>query len=132
MCAPVDFNSIGTISESLTYNTHLKKWMLVGNSVGDPVHNKPPGVYYSLSDDLLEWTDADLLMEAEITWVRDCVLPDPIKEVSILDPPATRGTSRPSDRQPSSFYTWYHMAGCNGTLDRDIVRIPIQFNLPAG
>jgi hypothetical protein len=24
------------------------------------------------------------------------------------------------------------MSGCNGTLDRDIVRIPIQFNLPAG
>ena len=32
VCAPVDFNSIGTISESLTYNTYFRKWMLVGNS----------------------------------------------------------------------------------------------------
>ena len=51
-----------------------------------PANNKPPGVYYSLSDDLLNWTNAELLMAAEITLVRDCTLPDPIKESSILDP----------------------------------------------
>jgi hypothetical protein len=132
VCAPIDFGSIGTISESLTYNTYLKKWMLVGNSVGDPAFNKPPGVYYALSDDLLNWTDADLLMAAEITWVRDCVLPDPIKEVSILDPASNSRNFETVGQTAQLFYTWYHMSGCNGTLDRDIVRIPIQFNLPAG
>ena len=92
----------GTITESLTYNTYLKKWMLVGNSDRRPAHSKPPGVYYALSDDLLNWTDVELLMEAEITWARDCVLPDPIKEVSILDPASksrnfeTVGQTRPA------------------------------------
>ena len=130
VCTPVDFNSIGLISESLTYNTYFKKWMLVGNSEGDPVHNKPPGVYYALSDDLLNWTDVDLLMEAEITWVRDCVLPDPIKEVSILDPSSTSRNFTTVGQTAQLFYIWYHMSGCNGTLDRDLVRIPIQFTDP--
>jgi hypothetical protein len=131
VCAPVDFISIGTITESLTYNTYLKKWMLVGNSVGDPQFNKPPGVYYALSDDLLNWSHVELLFEAEITWVRDCVLPDPIKEASIIDPSSTSRNFTTVDRTAQIFYTWYHMNGCNGTLDRDIVRIPIQFNTPA-
>ena len=102
--------------------------MLVGNSVGDPAHSKPPGVYYSLSDDLLNWTNADLLMEAEITWVRDCVLPDPIKEFSLLDPASTSRNFETVGQTAQQFYTWYHMSGCNGTLDRDMVRIPIQFS----
>ena len=127
VCAPVDFASIGLISESLTYNTYLKKWMLVGNSVGEPAEGKPPGVYYALSDDLLNWTHSALLMEAEITWVRDCVLPDPIKEVSILDPSSTSRNFTTVGQTAQLFYTWYHMSGCNGTLDRDIVRVPIQF-----
>ncbi len=128
VCAPVDFNSIGTISESLTYNTYFRKWMLVGNSVGDPVYNKPPGVYYSLSDDLIEWTNATLLMAAEITFAKDCVPPDPIKESSLLDPNSTSRNFETVGQHAQQFYTWYHLSGCNGTLDRDLVRIPIEFS----
>ena len=127
VCAPVDFMSIGTISESLTYNTYFKKWMLVGNSVGDPAHNKPPGVYFSLSDDLLNWTNATLLMEAEVRWVADCNPPDPIKDPSILDPSSTSRNFETVGRNAQLFYTWYHLSGCAGTLDRDLIRIPIRF-----
>ena len=102
--------------------------MLVGNSTGDAAHNKPPGVYYSFSDDLLNWTDAKLLMAAEITFVKDCVPPDPIKESSLLDPASTSRNFETTGQRPQQFYTWYHMNGCNGTLDRDLVRIPIEFS----
>ena len=128
VCAPVDFNSIGTITESLTYNTYFKKWMLVGNSVGDPAHNKPPGVYYALSDDLLNWTNVTLLMAAEITFSRDCNPPDPIKESSILDPDSPSRNFETVGQRAVQFYTLYHLSGCNGTLDRDLVRIPIEFS----
>ena len=127
MCAPVDFISIGTITESLTYNTYFRKWMLVGQSVGDPAYGKPPGLYYSLSDDLLNWTDAALLMEAEITFVQNCTPPDPIKEGSILDPNSTSRNFETVGQTAQLFYTIYHLSGCNGTLDRDLVRIPIEF-----
>jgi hypothetical protein len=128
VCAPVDFNSIGTITESLTYNTYFKKWMLVGNSVGDPQAGKPPGVYYALSDDLLEWTNVALLMEAEIRWIADCVKPDPIKDPSILDPSSTSRNFETVGQNAQLFYTWYHMTGCAGSLDRDLIRVPIQFS----
>ena len=116
------------ISESLTYNTYFRKWMLVGNSVGDPNNGRPPGVYYSLSDDLLNWTNAELLMAAEITFDRDCVLPDPIKESSLLDPNSTSRNFETVGQTAQQFYTWYHLDGCNGTLDRDLLRIPIEFS----
>jgi hypothetical protein len=128
VCAPVDFNSIGTISESLTYNTYFKKYMLVGNSIGDPATGRPAGVYYSLSDDLLNWSDAQLLMAAEIAFNNDCNLPDPIKESSILDPNSTSRNFETVGQNAQQFYTWYHLSGCNGTLDRDFIRIPIQFS----
>ncbi len=128
VCAPVDFNSIGTISESLTYNTYFRKWMLVGNSVGDPAHGKPPGVYYALSDDLLNWSDVQLLMEAEISFASDCTPPDPIKESSLLDPDSTSRNFETVGQRAQQFYTWYHLSGCNGTADRDFIRIPIEFS----
>ena len=127
VCAPVDFLSIGTITESLTYNTYFRKWMLLGNSVGDPPNGKPPGVYYSLSDDLLNWSNAALLMEAEVRWATDCIKPDPIKDPSLLDPASTSRNFETVGQTAQLFYTWYHMDGCNGTLDRDLIRIPIQF-----
>jgi hypothetical protein len=129
VCAPVDFSSIGTVTENLFYSTYFKKWVLVGNSVGG-TPEKPPGVYYALSDDLLEWTNLKLLMEAELTWTRDCNLPDPIKEVSILDPSSTSRNFTTVGQTAMLFYTWYHLSGCNGTLDRDMVRVPIRFTNP--
>jgi hypothetical protein len=126
ICAPVDVQSIGTVTENLFWSTYFKKWMLVGNSVGGGP-GKPPGVYYALSDDLLHWTTLELLFAAEITFVRDCVPPDPIKEVSILDPNSTSRNFTTVGQNAVLLYTWYHMSGCNGTLDRDLVRVPIQF-----
>ena len=46
--------SIGTISESLTYNTYFRKWMLVGSPSATRRTTSRPGIYYALSDDLLE------------------------------------------------------------------------------
>jgi hypothetical protein len=128
VCAPVDFMSIGTLTESLTYNTYLRKWMLVGASVGDPAHNKPPGFYYALSDDLLNWTNATLLMEAEITWTKDCLPPDPIRDPSLIDPNSTSRNFETVGQRAYLFYTVQHLNGCAGTLDRDLLRIPVEFS----
>jgi PKD domain len=128
VCATVDTNSIGTMSESLTYNTYLRKWMLVGASVGNPANGLPPGIYYALSDDLLEWTNLDVLFEGEVVWVNDCTPPDPIKDPSLLDPASTSRNFETVGQRGQLFYTHYHFSGCNGTLDRDLIRIPIEFS----
>jgi hypothetical protein len=129
VCAPIDFTSIGTMSESLTYNTYFGKWMLVGASVGSPQHGLPPGFYYALSENLIDWDDYRLLMEAEITWSRDCVNPPyPIRDPSVLDPDSTARNFETVGQTAYLFYTEHHNSGCNGTLDRDLRRIPIEFS----
>ena len=46
---------IGTLSESLTWSTYLKKWVLVGSADNaDGVSG--PGFYYFTSDDLVNWS----------------------------------------------------------------------------
>ena len=128
VCAPVSFNRIGTITESLTYNTYFKKWMLVGASIGDPAHSRPPGFYYSFSDDLVNWTNVELLMAAEITWTKDCVPPDPIRDPSLIDPNSTSRNFETVGQRSYLFYTVHHLSGCSGTLDRDLLRIPVEFS----
>ena len=85
-------------------------------------------MYYALSDDLLNWNNAELLMAAEITFASNCTLPDPIKESSILDPNSTSRSFETVGQNAQQFYTWYHLNGCSGTLDRDFLRVPIQFS----
>jgi hypothetical protein len=129
VCAPVAFNQVGTMTESLTYNTYFKKWMLVGGSVGDVrFPDRPAGFYYTLSDDLVNWSSAELLVEAEITWTKDCEPPDPIRDPSILDSSSTSRNFETVGQRAYIFYTVHHLSGCNGTLDRDLMRIPIEFS----
>jgi hypothetical protein len=116
------------MSESLTYNTYLRKWMLVGMAAGNSSNGLPSGIYYALSDDLLEWTNLDWLFEGEIVWVNDCTPPDPIKDPSLLDPTSTSRNFETVGQRGQLFYTLYHFDGCNGTLDRDLIRIPIEFS----
>ena len=58
-CHPVDFASLENLTHSLTWNTHFDKYLLVGPagkydpSRGENVY----GIYYSLSDDLINWSD---------------------------------------------------------------------------
>ena len=77
------------------------------------------------------WTNAQLLMAAEITFSRDCNLPDPIKESSLIDPNSTSRNFETVGQNAQQFYTWYHLSGCNGTLDRDLLRDPDPVLQPA-
>ena len=92
----------GLITESLTYNTYFKKWMLVGNSVGDPAHNKPPGRLL-----LALRRPAQLDQRGAADGGRDHLgqglrAAGPDQGVSILDPSSTSRNFRPSDRRRSS------------------------------
>jgi hypothetical protein len=128
VCAPVDPASIGSLSESLTWNTYFRKWMLIGISVGNPGLGLPPGVYYSLSDDLIDWQDYDLLMEAELTWTDDCVPPDPIRDPGVIDPNSTSRNFETVGQTSHLYYTEFHYVNCVGSLNRDLRRIPIEFS----
>ena len=84
----------------LSYNTYLNKYMSIGTK-GLPDAAGPAGVYYSLSDDLRDWSERKLIIKTETNSTFDaaytarggpqvpvdlCDLDDPISHPVILDP----------------------------------------------
>jgi len=125
-CQPVQENRIATRSESLTWNTYFKKWMLVGSGLNaDGVSGT--GFYYHTSDDLINWSEAKLLMKGPLPWEHTCdgeVLRDP----SVLDPESKTRNFDTVGQRPNLYFTRFHLTGCSWSLNRDLVRIPIEFS----
>jgi hypothetical protein len=126
VCKPVSRDNIEKMADSLTYNTFFKKYLLVGAAglydpdVGEVVH----GFYYSLSDDLINWSPRQLLMKAKLWWTP--FLPgDSYGYPSLIDPDDDSMNFEYTDKQVYLYYTRWHIGS---TYDRDLVRVPIEFN----
>ena len=131
VCAPIA--GIGTLSESLTWSTYLRKWVLVGSADNaDGVSG--PGFYYFTSDDLLNWSTAKFLMGAELPWTHQCVDgPEQLRDPSLLDAESKSRNFDTIGQRPYLFFTRFNMSfssptNCWTTLDRDLIRIPLEFS----
>lgn len=120
--APVSRDNIGKMSESLTYNTYFQKFMVVGfhNKYDAQLDKKVYGFYYSLSDDLIDWSSPVLIYES----------PKNGWEVGGIYYPAiidhgdtTRNFERPGQEVYLYFTRWN-----SGSFDRDLIRVPVRFN----
>ena len=129
-CEPVSYDQIGTMSDSLTYNTYFGKYLLVGsNSAYDTRHRRTVyGFYYSLSDDLVDWSQRKLLRPGGLTFSYKCGDPDPILYPSLLDPATPSRNFETTGRRPYLYFTRFHYSGCRSTLNRDLVRVRLQFS----
>jgi hypothetical protein len=127
-CEPVATAQISEMRESLTYNTYLDRFVLVGLSTARPLTGREPvtGVYFSLSSDLIDWTPRKLVMEIEAKQSFECGDPDPIAYPSLLDPSSRSRTFETTGRHPFLYYTQFHYSDCAQTIDRDLVRIPLE------
>jgi len=133
VCAPVSRNQVGTRSESLTWSTYLKKWVLVGSADNaDGVSG--PGFYYNTSDDLVNWSAPRLLMNAELPWTYECQDgPEQLRDPSLLDDDSTSRNFDTIGQRPYLFFTRFNVqfntsGGCFTNLDRDLIRIPVEFS----
>jgi hypothetical protein len=125
LCVPIAHDVIRTMTSSLTYNTYLKKFILVGNAVSI-VHSKRVwGVYYSTSSDMINWSPRQLIIKATFPWSYICPGPDPIHYPSLLDPASTSRSFDTTGQRPYLYFTRLHYLGCVATPDRDLVRVPI-------
>jgi hypothetical protein len=134
-CAPVSLSHIGTLSESLTWSTYLKKWVLVGSADNaDGVSG--PGFYFFTSDDLINWSTAKLLMKAELPWTYRCQDgPEQLRDPSLLDNDSTSRNFETIGQRPFLFFTRFNVqfndnGSCYTSLDRDLIRIPVEFSIP--
>lgn len=108
---------VPSIADSLTYNTYLERYVLVG-LLQEAWQYGVCGFYFSLSSDLVHWSDIQLLMEAS------CPSTDKSYPSIIDHNDATTNFERPG-RAPHLYYTQYHQYW----LDRDVVRVPLTFTV---
>jgi acetoacetate decarboxylase len=136
VCEPVSFAQIEKMHESVTYSTYLDKYVLVGlTGKWDAYRNRLVfGFYYSTSSDLVNWSERELLMEGVPTWRYRCGDPvlgqDPVEYPALLDPDSPSRNFETTDRRPYLYFTRISYRHCRQTLDRDLVRIPIEFKEP--
>jgi hypothetical protein len=125
VCQPVQ---IGTLSESLGWSTYFKKWVLVGGSDNaDGVSG--PGFYFFTSNDLINWSQAKLLMKAELPWTYQCGDgPHFYRDPSLLDPQSKTRNFDTMGQRPYLFFTRFNLSSCSSSLDRDLIRVPIEFS----
>ncbi len=86
------------------------------------------GIYYSLSDDLIHWTPRKLIMEVETRNTYKCGDPDPLAYPSIIDPDSSSRNFETTGKQVYLYFTRSNYESCQETLNRDLVRIPIEFS----
>ena len=128
-CATVATPEVSAMHESLTYNTYLHRYLLVGlASLPHPGGKPLTGVYFSLSGDLIHWTHRRLLMEATTVQTFHCGGPNPIAYPSLIDPHSDSRTFAATGRRPYLYYTRFNYQTCQPTLDRDLVRQPVVFS----
>jgi hypothetical protein len=134
VCQPVSYEGIVKMSASLTYNTYFGKYLLVDYSDRkDPITGQmtESGVYYSLSDDLVHWTPQRKFMDVPFPWTYTCGGEDPVLNTIVLDPDSPTRNFETSDQTVYLYFTRFHYTVNNGncfqSLDRDLVRIPIEF-----
>ena len=148
LCEPVSPYDSHFLNAQITWNSYLERYVLIDASgkyraqranFAPSTEDMVPGVYYSTSTDLINWTDRKLLMQAEIrfSWrvgadpdSGECLDDDFIAYPALLDPGSS---SRNFDTTGATPYLYFVRTntvdnGCTGTLDRDLVRIPIRFN----
>lgn len=130
VCEPVDPDAIGRMTHSLTYNTYFGKYLLVSPSGQFDFKKRRVvwGFYYSLSDDLVNWSKRTLIKETELTWTYRCGDPDPVSYPSVLDPDSQSRNFETTGRRAYIYFTRVHYRACAQTLDRDLVRVPVEFS----
>ena len=130
LCTPVSVPEIGAMTDSLTYNTYLDKYVLVSPAAARPAGSRGVvwGVYYSTSDDLIDWTPRRLIREAVLVGPYQCGDRNPVGNFSLLDPDTRSRTFETTGRRPWLYFTRFHYKKCRSNLNRDLVRIRVRFS----
>ncbi len=127
-CDFVSLGEIADMTESLTFNTGLKTYLLVGmaSSSGPTSGTYGTGIYYSVSKDLIHWSQRKLLLEAPTIHSYRCGGPSPIAYPSLIDPSSRSRTFATGGRRPYLYFTQFRYDHCRQTADRDLMRVRVE------
>ena len=128
-CAPLDRNNIGaSLSDSITFNTFLDRYVLVGISADQLEGREVWGFYYAFSSDLINWSKRQLLMEIALPWTVESSGSDQ----SHLYPALIDHNSESLNFETTGNTAYLYFTRMNqgqASLDRDLIRVPVEFIL---
>jgi hypothetical protein len=129
-CAQVGAGRIAEMTESLTYNTVLHRYLLVGMAPPGPlsIGARATGIYFSTSVDLVHWSPRILITPAVSVQTYRCGRASPIAYPSVIDPASGSRVFATSGASPYLYFTQFHYEGCHQTLNRDLLRVRLQIS----
>ena len=126
-CSPLDQDAIGhALNNSITYNTFLERYVLIGLSADHIEGREVWGIYYSFSENLVDWTHRKLLKEVPLPWTVEHAGSDlSILYPSLLDPESDSRNFETAGKTAYLYYTRNNKG--HESLDRDLIRVPVEF-----
>ena len=124
-CRVVDPGQIAEMTESLTFNRTLGRYLLIGLAPPGPLSVGPKvrGIYYSTSADLMHWSARTLVAPALTKQDYRCGGRSPIAYPSVVDPGSDSRTYATSGARPFLYFTRFNYRNCRQTPDRDLLRV---------
>jgi hypothetical protein len=125
ICAALDMAV--SVQEGIVYDIELELYVMVGISTNPYAPETEWGVYYSLSEDLINWTRRELLLEI----ATGGAVADPDNDMlhaypSIIDHDSTSLSFNTLESGDAYLYISRFNFGGN-SLDRDLLRFPIKW-----
>ncbi|MGB7342034.1 MAG: hypothetical protein WBC91_24275 [Phototrophicaceae bacterium] len=127
LCAPIATRQIGVMNQSITYNSYLNRYVLVSISADTINGREIWGIYYAFSDDLIHWTRRQLLLETELPWTYEFGDANPILYPTLIDNDSDTRNFETTDNTTYLYFTRMNYQNGQQTLDRDLIRVPVQF-----
>ena len=116
-------SSIGWELDSITYNTYLDRYVMVGVSGNN---DGVWGAFYAYSPDLIQWTTRELLIEKPLAWtVANSGSDLQYLYFSLIDPESDSMSFETSGQTAYLYYTRLNHG--QASLDRDLVRVKVEF-----
>jgi hypothetical protein len=110
----------------IVYSTYLHRW--IGTGMATPDGTAGGVLFYATSSDLVNWSPIVRLMDVELVGTFQCGDPDPVAYPALLDPKSSSRTFQTIGRRAYLYYTQFNYANCHMTLDRDLVRVPVEID----
>lgn len=117
---------LDVLAESLSWNTQLGRWLLIGSKAFSPTDS---AFFFSTSTDLVNWTDPKPFHKVELVFTHVCGEEDPKAYASFIDPSSPARNFDITGKTGWLYYTQFHYRDCHMTLDRDLMRIPVEITL---
>jgi hypothetical protein len=117
---------LGVMDESVTFNTYLKRYVMVGLTAQGVVGGTIWGVYYSFSDDLVHWSTRQLLFAPPVPETYQPGDAHYFLYPSLLDPNSPSPNFETTGQHAYLYLTRFNPQSGN-SLNRDLIRIPVEF-----